>query len=874
MNPPQSASARRLAFLLGSMLSAPFAASAQPADVPPPPPAADAGEPVEEIVVLGKNIPDPQRNTSEIVSVLTAEDLERSGDDTAAAALTRLSGLSVVSGKFVYVRGLGDRYSSALLNGSPLPSPEPLRRQVPLDLFPSGILSGATVQKTYSPNYPGEFGGGIIDLQTVGTPEQSFMTAKIETGFNTASTAKRGLTYDGAGSDWTGIGGALRDVPGPLQAAIDTGKPVTPANFTQAQLETIGESLVNAPFTVIQSELQDPDVKGEFTTGKTFPLGEVDLGLVGVVAYDSHRRTEDATRQAVNANLVEDDFNVLTTNWNTVFNAFAGASLEWDDHVVKFTGLLVRSSQQKAQIGEGVDANAAGTTGLHEEATAWYERQLATFQLAGDHVFGDLDVRWRTAVAESKRDAPYERTLVYDQTPLFPIIYSGRTLGNRTRFSTLNDQMFSGGLDLAYTLPLSDFRDAVISAGFAYSRTDRDYEQRTFSFVEASSDPSSIPNSVRTNRPDLLFSPATIAPGGFQLEEFTGRDDSYDGLLDVKAAYVAADIEIIPRVHIAAGVRYEDARESVRTLNSFGLAPFAASVSLENDYFLPGATATWNFAEDMLFRVGFSKTIARPQFRELAFTPYIDPETDRIYQGNPFLTDSRFTSFDARYEYYLGSNQFVTLAGFYKKIDDPIEEVILATQGSTFTRFINAPAAKLYGGEAEYRTRFDMPFDVPILSDPKWLFSVNYAFTYSEVTGTDELLVDPSQLPSRVLVPANRFNLDGTPLQGTPKHIVNAQFGWEADRSQTTFLVGWVSERITRRGLGALPSTRETPGVQFDIVHRQEIEVYGQPFTLGLSARNLLGADHEEFQLSDIGRTEANTYERGRSVSASLTADF
>ncbi|MEQ1929080.1 MAG: TonB-dependent receptor [Parvularculaceae bacterium] len=837
--------------------------------------ASPPADPVDEIVVVGKNIPNAQRNTSEVVSVLTPEDLSRTGDDTVAAALIRLSGLSLVSGKFVYVRGLGDRYSSALLNGSPLPSPEPLRRQVPLDLFPSSILGGATVQKTYSPNYPGEFGGGVIDLRTVDTPDAGFLTAKLGSGFNTASTSRNGFTYRGTRSDWTGLGGQLRDTPSLLQSAIDQGKLINSVNFTPAEVEAIGESLVNSPLTVIQRELQDPDLKGEITAGETLELGDFELGLVGVVGYDSQQRTEDAVRQSVNAGLVEDDFRSITTNWDIVFNAFASAGLRLsEDHLVKLTGLLVRSTQKKARMSDGVDANAAGTIGIHEEATAWYERQLASFQLSGDHFFGPLNVRWRAAAAESRRDAPYERAVAYDKTPNFPLIYSGRTLGNRTRFSYLNDQMFSAGLDADYTLALSDFRDAVFSAGIVYAKTDRDYAQRSFSFVETTTDPGLIPNSVRVNRPDFLFQPDTIRPDGFQLQEFTGRDDSYDGFLENKAAYVAVDAEIIPRVHIAAGARYEDADEEVRTQNSFGLAPFAAPVNIENDYFLPAATATWNFAEDMLLRAGYSRTIARPQFRELAFTPYIDPETDRIYQGNPFLTDSRFANYDARYEYYLGRNRFVTLAGFYKKISDPIEEVILATQGSTVTRFINAPQAKLYGGEFEYRTRFEMPFAVPVLENPQWLFAISYTLTFSEVSGTDELIVDPSQLPTRVLAPASVFALDGTTLQGTPKHIVNSQFGWEAERSQTTLLLGWVSERITRRGLGALPSTRETPGVQLDVVHKQDIEIHGQKFVLGLSARNLLGADHEEFQLSTAGRTEANSYARGRTVSASLTAEF
>ena len=152
---------------------------------------AEEARELETVVVRGEYIPAPQRETSQVASFLAPEDLARQGDSNAALALTRLSGLSIVSDKFAYVRGLGDRYSAALLNGSPLPSPEPLRRTVPLDLFPSNALDGATVQKTFSVNYPGEFGGGIIDLQTLRQPNENFFHVKLGASANTATTHLR-----------------------------------------------------------------------------------------------------------------------------------------------------------------------------------------------------------------------------------------------------------------------------------------------------------------------------------------------------------------------------------------------------------------------------------------------------------------------------------------------------------------------------------------------------------------------------------------------------------------------------------------------------------------------------------------------------------
>ncbi len=865
----------KLLLLVTSIMFSPAIAAAQ---TPTPAPAEDEYQ-EEEVVVRGRFIPTPMRETAEVATFLSNEDLARQGDDNAAAALTRLTGLSVVSGRFVYVRGLGDRYSSALLNGSPLPSPEPLRRQVPLDLFPSNILEGATVQKTFSPNYPGEFGGGIIDLQTLRLPNEPFFTLKVGTTGNTESTDHRGFVYYGEGSDWSGISDGLRDLPAPLAAAIDTGLRITDSNFSGEDLETIGESFVNSPFTVVQSTHLDPDFEAEASGGASVNIGQFNLGLVGAVGYDSTWRTQRAERVAVVGDAIATDFDSAQTSWDIVTNGFGSVALGWDDQEVSMTGFIVRSTTKQAQVQDGFNVNDPTGVTQHVESTSWYERQLASLQFSGQHRFGALDIDWRTAFAQSTRDAPYERDITYYISGGVPE-YS-RENQNHTRFSYLTDEVGSAGIDAAYTIPLSDQRDLILSGGYAWSNTVRRYDLFSFVFTGPAT---ATPNDVLQARVDYLFSPDNIDPLRFEITEFTGRDDSYKGRLTLNAAYLAADAEIIPLVRVAVGVRFEDATQIVRTGNRFGEAPFAPVVNIENSYALPAATVTWNFAEDLQMRFGYSQTIARPQFRELAFTPYIDPESGRTYKGLPVLQDTEFQNYDARVEYYFGQNQFVTLGGFYKQLENPIEEVIIPTGdgSSTLTTFLNAPEALLFGAEIEYRINFDMPFDVPLLSNDRWLFAANYTYTSSELIAEDGDLVynpqafplPPGADPASALVPASQFNLDGSVLQGTPENIANVQFGFETDTSQLTLLVGWVDERIARRGLGALPTVYEDPGINIDLVFRRDFTVGDSIVTLGLSGRNLLDEDHAEFQNSAIGRTETNTYARGQSYSASLTAKF
>ena len=873
-----SSRARLLAStVFGCLLLSPNLVLAQtatpvPAPGPAPAPTSTASETtpdaapereVEVVVVRGRFIPEPQRVTSEVANFLSAADLARTGDDNAAAALTRLTGLSVVSGRFVYVRGLGDRYSSALLNGSPLPSPEPLRRQVPLDLFPSNILSGASVQKTFSPNYPGEFGGGIIDLRTLRSPTKPFLTIKLGTGANTETTGSDGLVYYGHRMDWLGIDTDLRRLPQTVRVALDVGKRINDTNFTPRQLEAIGESFINSPLTVIQREKTPAEFEGEVTAGNSLDFGNYNLGLIGVLGYKSGFKTQEALRQDVVSNTVEAEGRNLSSSWDIVINGFSSASLSWGEQRITATGLLVRSTTKKAQVELGTDTNLPAGQSVRTEGTAWYERELASFQLAGDHGFGDFEFKWRGSLGQSTRKAPYERDISY--TVVNGITsFNGASLGNAIRFSELKDNVASFGFDGTYKFKIGETREMEVSGGAVFSKTERNYELLSFAFTGPRGATS---NDVLRSRVDYLFSPDNIDPARFVITEQTGKDDSYTGNLENVGVYLATEIEVTSFIRASLGMRYEDATQEIRTTNRFGEVP-TAPVALANDYILPAATITWNFADDLQMRFGYSQTIARPQFRELAFTPYIDPESNRIYQGNPFLKDSQFENYDARIEYYIGRNQFITAGAFYKKITDPIEEVIVRLERS-FTRFINAPEATLYGAELEYRTTYDLPFDTGFFANGKIIFAANYTYTSSEVNAAPGATVI-SPIDFRA-VAASQFGLDGTKLQGTPENIANVQIGYEGNGTQVTLLVGWVDERIARRGLGSVPSVIELPGINIDLVMKQDFTIGNNDMTIALSGRNLLDEDNQEFQLSNLGRTEANTYKRGRSFSLSLT---
>jgi outer membrane receptor protein involved in Fe transport len=861
--------------LCTSALMAPGLVHAQAAGAQTGAPPAGAESEVEEIVVRGRYIPEVMRETSEVASIVTPEDLVRQGDDTAAQALTRLAGLSVVSGRFVYVRGLGERYSSALLNGSPLPSPEPLQRVVPLDLFPSNVLAGVNVQKTYSPNLPGEFGGGLIDLRTVDVPEESFLALGASVGMNTETSLKRGLTYYGGDSDWTGFDDGTRELPLLVRQGIETGKRIDSSNFSSEQLTAIGRSFQNANINLLQST-NDVPLNGSFDvsggTSWTFDWGNV--GFVAVGGYDSSWQTRRALQQEGVVSLeglaVLEDLQSNSTQNDIVINGLTSVALELDQHTFKWTNFYVRNVTKEARSVEGESSRASNY--IRDDFTAWYQRELIDTQLTGQHRFGDLEIDWRGSYARTERDVPYERQVRYRRVD-GTYLHNPQSDANFIRFSELEDKASGFGVDVRYRLENPLIADFTVSGGYTWYDNERFSDSRVFRFT-MSSTPSI---AFQMQRVDFLYSDFNIGPDGLILREVTGSEGAaaYEASLTTHGVYLQGEGEILPAVRATFGARYESADQSVQAIDLFNPTANLAGRKLENEYLLPAGTVTWNFADDQQLRFGASKTIARPQFREQAPQLYLDPESDRTFIGNPFLLDSELINLDARYERYFDRGQFATFGVFYKDIDRPIESVVNESGSGLQQSFLNAPKATLWGVEAEFKKFFEPELDFGWMNGVRFLVAANYTYTKAEVkVGSGDVVFPITNNGNPA--PAENFVIDGSPLQGQSKHLANVQLGLESadGATQATLLANYASKRITARGQAGAPDFEQEPGVLLDFTFRQRFAVWNQEFTFGMEARNLLGEEFDEFQKRGGDEIKLNNYELGRSFSVSLSTRF
>lgn len=849
---------------------------------------APGGEFSGEIIVRGKYIPNPVRATGEVVSVLGEAEIARTADGDIAGSLQRVTGLSVVGGRFVFVRGLGERYSLALLNGLPLPSPEPLRRVVPLDLFPTSVIASTVVQKSYSVNYPGEFGGGVINLTTKSTPDEPFLKINFGVSGDSETTGKLGYTYDGSDTDIIGFDNGVRDIPAGLAQALGQNIPISVGTtFTSKDLQDFAASLNNAETNLIQRNNDIPaNFSADISAGKTFDVGDAFIGVVATAGFDNSWRTRGGVQQTsqgivtVNGEpglLPDQDFRFVTTENRIVINGLLGLSAEVGEHKFRFTNLYIHDTSKEASIKSGIDSiNVSDDTLLNQGRTSWFERQLFTSQFVGEFKFDELSIDVRGSYANSKRDAPYERTYGYAYDDIIAQDYVNNLTSPghsaRIRFSDLNDNVYGAGADVSYETDLGV--PTIFSAGYSYYKNDRFAQRRDFRFVPVGN----IPNPIDQERIDFLLSDYNVYTYGLELREVASQASvpAYSATLEVQAGYASVEAELADGLRANLGVRYEDAKQLVTPITLIGGAPGVGS-GLNNDYWLPAGTLTWNFAEDMQFRLAASKTIARPQFRELAPQQFLDLESDRTFVGNPLLTDSELLNVEGRYEYYIGRGERITLAGFYKKIDNPIENVAFVQGGGTlFTGFSNAPTATLYGAEVElvkYLPLYDLGGS--FFEDRRLMLAANYTYTKSEIkVKAGDISINPITLTP--VASSNLFD-DGDRLTGQSSHVGNFQFGLEREDgpvSQQTILLTYNSPRVTARGPQGQPDLIERTGWKLDVVLREEMNIAGQDFELKFEARNLLGTDYRESQTLGSTTILNNAYAIGTRFSMSIGLNF
>ena len=845
---------------------------------------------IEEVVVSGSFIPDEKRDTSEISAILDSSEIERTGDDNIAIALTRLTGLSLVRGKYVYVRGLGERYSAATLNGSNLPSPEPLKRVVPLDLFPTQIIDSSVIQKTYSADMPAEFGGGIIEIETKPIPTERILDFSFSSGFNDATSLSDGLLYDGGNDDDFGYDDGIRNFPDSVQQAINKNLKLDRSNFDVVQLANIGREFENSKLWVIQEGEIPLDSSFNFTYGDELDISLDDIlgdssatfGIMLTAGIRSSWDTQDGIRQTGTLQaqgdgtsdvIISNDKTFMSTSNDVTSYAMSVVGIDTDSYELKYTGMYIHKGTKRARILEGYDSSDSGD--VREDFIEFFERELTNNQINYSYSYdngAELDLRLTSG--EASRNSPYERVVFYEDTDARGYWrYDVNTGRNQTQFSYVQDQNENFGLDLTYPIQLFE-RDTVLKIGYDLTENNRDAQVRSYRFL-AEGGP--IPQDGLDNRIDYIFEDKNFDPSRLILIENTAASSpaGYQGEINTDSMYLTLDTYINENYRLALGVRSENGEQMVNTYDVFQPVDSNIEKILDEEYTLPSFTLTYlpEFDENLQFRLGLSQTIARPTFRELSPTLFIDVDTDRVIAGSLYLENSEIDNIDLRAEYYWGVNQFMTAGIFYKDISKPIEEVVNESGDLIVTSYQNVPGAELTGFEIEYERIYeDLLPNLEWTQSKEFLLKMNLTVTESEVVyGLNDTYVNSQGS----LINAGTLFLNGrdTRLQGQSDLIANFQFGWDdlQSGSQATLIVNYVSDRVRARGIDVLPDVIEEPPLLVDFVYSKEIYYDTSLLKISLELRNLLDEDYYAAMASSV---IYDKYKLGSSVSLGFKFSF
>ncbi|WP_417317564.1 TonB-dependent receptor domain-containing protein [Emcibacter sp.] len=828
---------------------------------------ADPGQDIEEVTVMGQYIPDEKRATSEISNILDGADFSRLGDSDIASSLKRLTGLSLDTTGVVIVRGLADRYSSALLDGAHLPSPMPLRRVTPLDLFPTSFLEGVLVQKTYSPQYPGQFGGGLIELRSKAVPEEDFFEIGISGSYNTESTFEDGLSYDFSDTDWLGFDDGLRDLPDAIAANP------TLEGMTDAELEAAGEAIPNIWSIDLQENL--PDFGFDVNLGKRIEMDDSSLGILLAVSYDNEYRNEFGERRSftnTSSGLEARDnqspevceaypeapqtCGVRSTKFEADLNGILSIGYEFGgNNNVKFTSMILRTSTREARIQQGEFASDPGELRSYSRID-WIERQVWTNQLSGEHYFdvmdtGETEVKWRAVRSKADRDVPMRKEYYHDFDLGFEsYLLSTRADGNRISWGELNDKTSELGFDVKQPVELGDIA-ADIRVGGMYFKKERESDFLRYGFDF----PSGFNAELRSLVPEIAIGSFNIAPDGFVLTSFVDPSDSYDGSEELFAGYAAIDAQLSEQFRLAAGFRYEDSQQIVNAFTRFTGEPI--DVDLDESDFLPAATLTWTFVENMQLRLGYSKTLSRPDLRELAPVTFLD-EDGRRSTGNENLQIAKIDNIDLRWEWYFGEDEYITIGGFYKDFSMPIETNFTVLGEGIVRSWENAEAGEAYGVEVEAQLNIPMEevFEGEFFANRLFYVKANGAYIKSEVSLNEE---QQGQQTDSVRA-----------MQGQSEWLGNLILGWDGEDDRMTILLNYTGDRISEVGLFQLPNRIEEPPLLLDFVYKHDIAVAGGEMELSFKVENILNDEYVVYQGDQI----AERYDIGTTFTVGVKQRF
>lgn len=791
-----------------------------------------------------------RKSAAVITDNLAAQDMKKNADSDAAQAMSRVTGMSVVDNQYVFVRGLGERYSNTTLAGSTLPTTEPDKKVVPLDLFPAGLLDSVQVSKSYSPDRSAEFAGGLVQIQPLRFPNRAVMDFSYGLNFYSNATGKAIPLSPVNGRDWLGFDHGARALPAgiPDNKIVRQGIYTPDVGYTLEQITALGRQLANDQWRPANAE-GTPGQNWGIVFGNRY-------GKFGVVASMTHSYKEQFVDEQRAFYRIGDsdtyleavsDYRIQTGTQKAQLGAVGNIAYQFtSNNRLAWENFYSHSGKDEGRYFEG--PNTENLFYYYNNRLSFIEEGLISTALAGDHFLrgaGNSRIDWRVNFATANRDEPDLRETLF-QAPfragtLEPSLATPPVLADESQsgfrmFNNLDDETIDGAFNWS-TFSSSASRPTQYKFGVNYVDRRRGFQSRRFRFIPIVLTKDGAPAINQSLTPEELYTSANIGTA-FRFNEETRPVDAYNGKQTTASIYGMADIAFSARTRINGGVRVEKFDQAVTTFDPFGLFVRTIEARLENTDVFPALNLVQSFAVNQNLRLSYSSTVNRPEFRELAAFEFTDVVGSRATRGNPALQRALIQNVDARWELFPGGRGILATSVFFKYFARPIERVVIAG-AQPISTFQNSDSARNFGVELEAASEIGQGFFV----------NANYTFVDSKIT------LAPEQRSVQTSL--------ARPLAGQSKNLFNVTAEYARGGFSGRVLVNYAGDRISDVGANQAPDIIEQGRETVDVVFTQRL---GSRFTLRLSGENLTDSD----VLFTQGNSTQRTFLFGRTFGVSV----
>lgn len=664
-----------------------------------------------------------QKNAVSVSDGISADAIRKTPDRNTSDVLKRVSGASIQDNRFAIIRGLNERYTAAYINGAPLPSSESDRKAFSFDIFPSNLLDNLIITKTATPDMPGEFGGGIIQINTKSIPDENFNSFSISGGYNSITTFEDRLSYKGGSTDWLGIDDGTRALP----KGIPSDKNFPTLLNDQANMG----KLMKNDWGVKQDKF-NPNYGFQYTFGHNWNVGKVSrFGTVLAITHNRNYSYSKTQRKQYDANYDPSIPSTITESYEdenystqTLTGVLANFSYKLNqNHQIGFRNLYSINADDRVIYRNGTSTPLDPNPILIRSTAFWFtSNKIYSGQLNGTHYLTGpkLKINWNASLSDVQREIPnlrrnsYSRSTYAENSEMDTVYRLKLAVGNNvgpdyagnTFYSTTHEKLYSGKADVSkgFNIKSAHLKNEVKIGGL-YQHRDRSFESRQLGYIKYAPAGMAFPDSILYLPSDQVFDPkymgnSSPGNGGYALSNKYKPTDSYTAQSRLAAAFIMFDTRFKERFRLIYGVRMESFEQTLRTTLD-NLQPLNLKTTKTD--FLPSVNFVYSVTEKQNIRLGYSQTVNRPEFRELAPFAFYDFSLRLVVSGNDSLTRSLIHNYDVRYEWYPGRGQMISVSGFFKRFINPIEQVARPDVSSEIT-YKNVPKADNYGVEFEFRT--------------------------------------------------------------------------------------------------------------------------------------------------------------------------